>query len=162
MAELRHYQRAFLPTQRLVILFHRQHFTATAHASHWRALLAALKAQDKDGENDPAAMSALAACASVCRVSLTVRFAAGRSGGRGLPRAALRLLRAAAAGGGDGADAGGDPRRAAAGGDSRGPYSHYHAPLYNIVLITIPIMLDTGLLRKYTRRCMNAFVARGY
>ena len=64
MAELRHYQRAFLPTQRLVILFHRQHFTATAHASHWRALLAALKAQDKDGENDPAAMSALATCAS--------------------------------------------------------------------------------------------------
>jgi hypothetical protein len=47
--ELRHYQRSILPTQRLVILFHRQYFTATSHVTHWRALIAALKAQESDG-----------------------------------------------------------------------------------------------------------------
>lgn len=45
MEELRHYQRSMMSTQKLVILFHRQYFTASSHVSHWQALIAALKAQ---------------------------------------------------------------------------------------------------------------------
>ena len=85
MAELRHYQRAFLPTQKLVILFHRQHFTANEHVSHWQALIVALKAQDKDGESG----SDIRACSVFPLGICDGLIVANRSRRWGLSRAAV-------------------------------------------------------------------------